>query len=64
MVECFDCEISREQWSNQRQYMAELKEEWKKEQERFNRHRAYLAEAENRLVGSSMQSKAEDESHV
>ena len=43
MVECFDCEISGEQWSEQRRYVAELKEEWKKEQETFNIHMAYLA---------------------
>ena len=40
MVECFNYEISGEQWSEQRRYVAELKEEWKKEQERFNLHRA------------------------
>ena len=64
MVECFDCDISGEQWSEQRRYVAELKEEWIKEQERFNRHMACLAEAENRLAGSSVQSKPKGESHT
>ena len=64
MVECFDCEISGEQWSKQRRYVAELKEEWKKEQERFNIQMAYLVKAENRLAGSSVQSKPKGKSHT
>ena len=50
MVECYDCELSGEQWSKQTHYVTELKEEWAKEQERSGRHMDHLAEAEKRLA--------------
>ena len=55
MVECYDCELSGEQWGKQTCYVAELKKEWTKEEERSSRHMAHLAEAEKRLARSSGQ---------
>ena len=55
MIEGFDCGISGAQWNKQRLYVAEMNEEWKKERERFNKYRGYLAETEDRLARSSRQ---------
>ena len=49
MADCYDCSLSGEQWTEQMRYVAELKQEKEKEHERFEKHMAYLANAENKL---------------
>ena len=61
MIEGFDCGVSGEQLNEQRRYIAEIKEEWRKEKERYIEYRDYLAEAAKRLAGSSSQGSSRTE---